>query len=106
MMSTQTAVVMYGTRICPYCRAARDFLDARGIGYEDIRVDDRPELRTRMRELGGGHTVPQIWIGSRHVGGYTDMLALDREGRLDALFDAQPDSRPDARLDNQEQIDE
>ena len=85
-MNTQTAVVMYGTLICPYCRAARDFLDARGVSYEDIRVDDRPELRAQMRERGGGHTVPQIWIGSRHVGGYTDMLALDREGRLESLF--------------------
>lgn len=97
-MSSQSAVVMYGTLGCPYCRAAREFLDARGVGYEDLRVDRQPELRTQMRERGGGHTVPQIWIGKRHVGGYTDMLALERDGRLDSLFDS--------KLDNPEQTDE
>lgn len=79
-------VVMYGTRFCPYCMAARLLLERRGIPYEDIRVDEEPPRRDEMRARGGGHTVPQIWFGSTHVGGFTDMLALDREGRLDALL--------------------
>jgi glutaredoxin 3 len=78
---------MYGTRFCPYCIGARDFLDARGVAYEDIRVDEDPPRRTEMRARGGGHTVPQIWIGEAHVGGFTDLLALERSGRLDALLD-------------------
>lgn len=82
----QAPVVMYGTLVCPYCRAAREFLDARGVDYTDIRVDEQPSERVRMRERGGGHTVPQIWIGTTHVGGYTDMIALDRQGRLQALL--------------------
>ncbi|HSG89836.1 MAG TPA: glutaredoxin 3 [Pseudomonadales bacterium] len=85
-MTSEPAVVMYGTLVCPYCRAARDFLEARKVAYRDIRVDETPSLRAEMRERGGGHTVPQIWIGEAHVGGYTDMLALDRQGRLDALL--------------------
>ena len=79
-------VEMYGTLICPYCRAAREFLDARGVAFEDIRVDQQPGRRAEIARRGGGHTVPQIWIDDVHVGGYTDMLALDHQGRLDALL--------------------
>ncbi len=79
-------VLMYGTRICPFCSAAREFLQARGVAYEEIRVDQAPERRAEMRARGGGHTVPQIWIGDTHVGGFTDMLALERDGRLDVLL--------------------
>ncbi len=82
-----TDVVMYGTRFCPYCTAARQFFDRRGISYADIRVDEDPARREEMRARGGGRTVPQIWINATHVGGYTDMLALDSEGRLDALLE-------------------
>ena len=85
-MTSTAEVVMYGTRMCPYCHAARELLDARGVGYKEIRVDLEPALRSEMRQRGGGHTVPQIWIGEVHVGGYTDMLALDRQGQLDALL--------------------
>lgn len=85
-MNAQVDVVMYGTGMCPYCSAARDFLDARGITYQEFRIDQQPDLRAEMRARGGGHTVPQIWVGDHHVGGYTDMLALDRAGRLDSLF--------------------
>jgi len=79
-------VVMYGTRFCPYCLGARDFFDSRGISYHDIRVDAEPNRREEMRARGGGRTVPQIWINATHVGGYTDLLALDREGRLESLL--------------------
>lgn len=85
-MAEHAEVVMYGTLVCPYCHAARELLDARGVSYEDIRVDQEPGRRAEMRARGGGHTVPQIWIGDVHVGGFTDMLALERAGRLDALL--------------------
>jgi len=79
-------VIMYGTLACPFCRSARDLLDQRGVAYEEIRVDLEPERRAEMQARGGGHTVPQIWIGETHVGGFTDLLALDRQGRLDSLL--------------------
>ena len=85
-MSSHAEVVMYGTLVCPYCHAAREFLEARSVTYVDIRVDQEPARREEMRARGGGHTVPQIWIGEVHVGGFTDMLALERQGRLDALL--------------------
>lgn len=80
-------VVVYATRFCPYCVGARRFLEEREIPYEEIAVDEQPERRVEMRQRGGGHTVPQIWIGETHVGGFTDLLALDRSGRLAALLD-------------------
>lgn len=83
---TAPAVVVYGTLACPFCRSARALLDGRGVAYEEIRVDLEPSRRVEMRRRGGGHTVPQIWIGETHVGGFTDMLALERAGRLDALL--------------------
>lgn len=79
-------VVMYGTRSCPYCLGARQFFGSRGIDYEDIRVDEQPARREEMRTRGGGRTVPQIWINTTHIGGFTDLLALDREGRLETLL--------------------
>ena len=86
-MSATAPVVMYGTLLCPYCRAAREFLEGRQVPYKDLRVDHEPALRTEMRAKGGGHTVPQIWIGDVHIGGYDDMRALDRRGGLDPLLE-------------------
>lgn len=85
-MRETAEVVMYGTLVCPFCHAAREFLAAREVTYVDIRVDQEPARREEMRSRGGGHTVPQIWIGDVHVGGFTDMQALERQGRLDALL--------------------
>lgn len=79
-------VVMYGTRFCPYCVGARDFFDRRGIAYDDIRVDEQPARRNEMRARGGGRTVPQIWINATHVGGFTDLLAIERDGQLETLL--------------------
>jgi len=80
-------VTMYTTRFCPYCMAARQLLQAKGVDYEDIAVDGDPALRQRMTELAGGQrTVPQIWIGHKHVGGFTDLAALERRGALDTLL--------------------
>ena len=87
-MSAQ--VVMYSTRFCPYCMRARALLDGKGVSYTDIGVDGRPELRAQMVERSGRHTVPQIWIGEHHVGGYDDIALLERQGRLDQLLSSAP----------------
>lgn len=87
-MSTQ--VVMYSTRFCPYCMRARALLDGKGVSYTDIGVDGRPELRAQMVERSGRHTVPQIWIGAHHVGGYDDIALLERQGLLDQLLSSAP----------------
>lgn len=83
-----TAIVMYSTRFCPYCMAARRLLRAKDVAYEEIPVDGNPELRRHMTELAGQRTVPQIWVGDTHVGGYTDLAALDSSGELDRLLSA------------------
>lgn len=82
------AVVMYSTRFCPYCMAARRLLRAKDVAYEEIPVDGNPELRRHMTELAEQRTVPQIWVGDTHVGGYTDLAALDSSGELDRLLSA------------------
>lgn len=79
---------MYTTRFCPYCVAAKQLLGSKGISYEEISVDGDAALRRDMSERAGQHTVPQIWIGTTHVGGYTDLAALDRRGELAALLEA------------------
>lgn len=81
-------VLMYCTRFCPYCVRAERLLTAKGVSIDKIRVDDRPEEFTRMVELTGRNTVPQIFIGDRHVGGYDDLAQLDFEGELDPLLQA------------------
>ncbi|MEH6543979.1 MAG: glutaredoxin 3 [Porticoccaceae bacterium] len=81
------AVVLYSTRFCPYCIAARRFLKAKSVEFEDIAVDGDHQLRQEISDRSGQHTVPQIWIGERHIGGFTDMQALERSGELDVLLD-------------------
>ena len=83
---TGPAVVMYSTRFCPYCVAARRLLTEKAVSFEDIPVDGDTKLRRQMSERAGRRTVPQIWIGDRHVGGFTDLAALDRSGELDRLL--------------------
>ena len=77
---------MYTTAWCGYCVRAKALLDARGISYEEIDLGDDPEFRTTLNELTGGWTVPQILIGDRPIGGYTELWRLDRDGRLDELL--------------------
>lgn len=80
-------VLMYCTEICPYCVRAEHLLRARGVAeIEKIRVDLQPGLRAEMTEKTGRRTVPQIYIGVRHVGGYDDMAALDKSGELARLL--------------------
>jgi len=88
-------VLVYGTRACPYCRMAERLLEKKGVQVEKIMVDENPVQREEMVRLSGRTSVPQIFIGEKHVGGYTDMVALDREGQLDALLSH--DVRRDAR---------
>ncbi|MCX2796237.1 glutaredoxin 3 [Microbulbifer thermotolerans] len=79
-------VVIYTTRFCPYCIAAKRLLDGKGVKYREISVDGNPQLRAEMAEKAGRRTVPQIWIGERHVGGCDDLIALSRSGDLDKLL--------------------
>jgi len=79
-------VEIYTTPTCPYCHAAKSLLSEKGVSFTEITVLD-PELRAKMTERAHGRrTVPQIFIGETHVGGYDDMAALDRQGKLDPLL--------------------
>ncbi len=78
---------MYCTEVCPYCVRAERLLHARGVTeIEKIRVDLQPELRDEMTRMTGRRTVPQIYIGERHVGGYDDLATLDKSGELVRLL--------------------
>jgi len=80
-------VVMYTTAVCPYCQRAEMLLKQRGVAQiEKIRIDLDPVRRDEMIEKTGRRTVPQIFIGERHVGGFDDLSALDREGGLVPLL--------------------
>jgi glutaredoxin 3 len=79
---------MYATAACPFCQSAERLLLAKGAEIEKIRVDLQPERRAEMMKKSGRRTVPQIWIGERHIGGCDDLYALDRQGGLDALLKA------------------
>jgi glutaredoxin 3 len=81
-------VLMYATAACPFCQSAERLLLAKGVQIDKIRVDLEPERRAEMTKKSGRRTVPQIWIGSRHIGGCDDLYALEREGRLDTLLEA------------------
>jgi glutaredoxin 3 len=82
-------VKMYTTAVCPYCIQAKRVLKSRGVdAIEEIRVDANPEERTRMMEITGRRTVPQIFIGTTHVGGCDDLMALDERGGLLPLLAA------------------
>ena len=81
-------VVMYTTRVCPYCISAKQFLARKGVVPEEIRVDVEPGRREEMMARARRTSVPQIFIGDTHVGGFDDMVALDRAGGLDPLLAA------------------
>jgi len=80
---------MYSTRICPYCVRAEQLLAKKGIPpdqIEKIRVDEHPEQREEMARITGRRSVPQIFIGDRHVGGFDELAELDVDGELDSLL--------------------
>jgi glutaredoxin 3 len=82
-------ILMYATGVCPYCVMAEKLLRAKGAAdIEKVRVDLDPAQRETMMQRTGRRTVPQIYIGDRHVGGYDDLAALDRAGGLDPLLAA------------------
>lgn len=79
-------VVVYTTRRCPFCVRAIDLLEDKNVGYTEIRIENKPELRKEMEERAQRKTVPQIFIGEVHVGGCDDMYKLEDEGKLDELL--------------------
>jgi glutaredoxin 3 len=79
-------ITVYTTAICPYCIRAKNLLKSKGYAYEEIDVSNDTTLRESMvQKAGGRRTVPQIFVGDTHVGGFDDLNALDRQGKLDAL---------------------
>ncbi|MGE8044548.1 glutaredoxin 3 [Pseudomonas monteilii] len=81
-------VLIYSSDYCPYCIRAKQLLTCKGVAFEEIRVDGKPQLRAEMSQKAGRTSVPQIWIGDTHVGGCDELHALERAGRLDALLEA------------------
>ncbi len=79
-------VTVYTTRYCPYCSAATQLLQSLGVDFNEISADNNPKLRSQLRERSGQHTVPQIWIGEHHVGGFTDLQLLAQRGTLSELL--------------------
>ncbi|MHB8252989.1 MAG: glutaredoxin 3 [Acidiferrobacter sp.] len=80
-------ILMYTTRVCPYCQMAQRLLEKKGVVIEKVRVDDEPARRREMTERAqGATTVPQIFIDDRHIGGYRELAQLDMKGELDPLL--------------------
>jgi glutaredoxin 3 len=79
-------VTVYTKRVCPYCVRAKRLLDQKGIAYEEIDVERDDALRQWLQEKTGQMTVPQIFAGARPLGGFSDLAALDREGKLDPIL--------------------
>lgn len=90
-MSATPPVVMYSTAVCPYCMRAEQLLHARGVTeIEKIRIDLDPARRDEMITRTSRRTVPQIFIGATHVGGFDDLAALDQAGKLTSLLAGNP----------------
>ena len=80
------SITLYTTAICPYCVRAKHLLQHKGVEYREIRVDHDHDQMQHMMEITRRHTVPQIFIGERHVGGFDDLARLDARGELDPLL--------------------
>lgn len=81
-----SSVTIYSTPTCPYCLAAKALLRSKGVTYNDISIEGDREAAVALAKKTGRRTVPQIYIGATHVGGFDDLSALDQDGRLDALL--------------------
>jgi len=81
-------VLMYCTAACPFCQAAERLLVEKGVKIDKVRIYLEPARRAEMQQKSGRRTVPQIWIGERHIGGCDDLYDLDRQGGLDPLLKA------------------
>jgi len=79
-------ITLYTSAVCAYCMAAKQFLRSRGLEWTEIRIDQDAQARAKMVETTGRSSVPQIFIGDTHVGGYDDMMALHRAGTLQPLL--------------------
>ena len=79
-------IKVYSGNLCPYCTAAKRLLDSKGVQYEEINVDTDPATRSEMEQLSQRTSVPQIFIGDTHVGGFDDLAELNREGKLNAML--------------------
>jgi len=79
-------ITIYTSAICGYCTAAKNFLRSRGLHWREVRIDTDPAQREKMVALAKRTSVPQIFIGGVHVGGYDDMMALHRAGKLESLL--------------------
>lgn len=79
-------VQIYTRRNCPFCTRAKALLDKKGVAYEEIDAEEKDELRTWLAEVTGQKTVPQIFVDGRPLGGYSDIDALDRLGKLDPIL--------------------
>ena len=79
-------IMMYTTHFCPFCVMAKRLLSQKGVPFEEVRVDTDAAKRDEMMKLSGRRTVPQIFVGETHVGGFDDLSALDRAGKLDPLL--------------------
>ncbi len=83
-----SAVLIYSTAVCPYCVAAKNFLTKKGYTYSEVRIDIDPVKRDEMLKRAKRTSVPQIFVGESHIGGYDDLVALDRAGGLAPLVEA------------------
>lgn len=81
-----TNVTIYTTQWCPFCIRAKMLLEHKGVEFNEIKVDGDLETRQKMTRLSGGHTVPQIFIDEKPIGGCDDLFALERQGKLDELL--------------------
>jgi glutaredoxin 3 len=80
-------IEVYSTAVCPYCVAAKNLLKAKGLSWEEVRVDTDPGQRdTMLARSGGRRTVPQIFVNGQHIGGFDDLVAADRSGKLAQLL--------------------
>ena len=93
MSDANTPVItMYSSAICPYCVMAKNFLKSKGLAWTEVRIDTDPVAREAMMAKARRTSVPQIFVGDVHVGGYDDMMALHRAGKLLPLLDGQAPS--------------
>jgi glutaredoxin 3 len=86
MTDNATNIIVYSGRLCTYCNAAKRLLDKKGVKYKEIMVDDDPALREEMEQRSKRNTIPQIFIGDTHVGGFDDLAELNRDGKLDGML--------------------
>lgn len=83
---TNPSIVMYANATCPFCTAARNLLRSKNVTWSEVSIEREPEMRAEMMDRSGRRTVPQIFIGDHHVGGFDDLQALDEEGALDRML--------------------